>query len=129
MEPSRFVIDSNIFVAFYSEGDSSHKDALDILRELDQKTLVVHPYVIQEVSTVLAYKLGQYAAVQFLKDLEKSANTVIPVVDIRADIKNFSAEKKKISFTDAVLVALAKSMNAGLVTFDRQMLASFKKFG
>jgi predicted nucleic acid-binding protein len=126
MDPDRFVIDSNIFVAVYCEGDSSHRDALDILSELNQKTLIVHPYVIQETATVLAYKLGQYAAVQFLKDLENAANIIISGVDIKADIKSFSAIRKKISFTDAVLVALAKSMNAGLVTFDRQMLSMSK---
>jgi len=126
MEPDRFVIDSNIFVSVYYEGDSNHRKALDILSELNHKTLIVHPYVIQETATVLAYKLGQYAAVQFLKDLEKAANVVAPAVDINSDIKTFMAVRKKVSFTDAVLVALAKNMNAGLVTFDKQMLSIFK---
>jgi len=126
MEPDRFVIDSNIFVSAYYEGDNNHRKALDILSELNNKTLIVHPYVIQETATVLAYKLGQYVAVQFLKDLEKAANVVAPAVDINSDIKTFIAVRKKVSFTDAVLVALAKNMNAGLVTFDRQMLSIFK---
>src|ERR1700722_3749283 len=125
MESDRFVIDSNIFVAFYHEGDSDHKNALKVLSELNRKTLVVHPYVIQETATVLTYKFGQAMAVIFLKDLENAANIVIPAVDVKTDIKNFIAIKKKISFTDAVLVGLAKEMNANLVTFDRQMLALF----
>lgn len=35
MEPDRFVIDSNTFVAVYHEGDVNHRKALDILSELN----------------------------------------------------------------------------------------------
>ena len=125
MVSDRFIIDSNIFVAFYYEGDSNHKKALKILSELNQKTLVIHPYVIQETATVLTYKLGHSLAAQFLKDLENAANTIISGIDIKTDIKNFIAVRKKISFTDAALLGLAKEMNASLVTFDRQMPALF----
>jgi predicted nucleic acid-binding protein len=127
MELNRYVIDSNIFVAFYYDGDVDHKRALQILRELNSQLLVVHPYVIQETATVLAYKLGQLAAVNFLNDLENSVNVSIPPVDVKIDIKNFISLQKKISFTDSSLIALAKQLNAQMVTFDRQMLSIFKK--
>ncbi|MDR3642386.1 MAG: PIN domain-containing protein [Candidatus Doudnabacteria bacterium] len=127
MEPDRFIIDSNIFVAAYYEGDSNHKNALKVLSELNKKTLIVHPYVIQETATVLTYKLGQYVAIQFLKDIQNATNAVIPVIDVQSDIRFFISVKKKISFTDAALVGLATDMSAGLVTFDKQMLGLAKK--
>jgi len=127
MEFERFVIDSNVFVALYSKADSHHKEAYKVFRELESKALIVHPYVIQETATVLAYKLGQKAAVKFLNDIEDAANIVVPLIDIRKEMASFISIKKKISFTDAVLVGLAKTMSAKLITFDSQMLALFKK--
>jgi predicted nucleic acid-binding protein len=126
MESDRFVIDSNVFVAAYYQGDSSHTEAIKILSGLNNKILIVHPFVLQETATVLADKLGKQAAVNFLTDIENAANVVIPAVDIKEEIKYFISVKKKISFTDASLIALAKQMKAHLVTFDRQMLSSFK---
>lgn len=126
MEFERFVVDSNIFVAVYHEGDSNHKNALKLLSGLGRQTLIVHPYVIQETATVLTYKFGQQTAIHFLNDLDKAANVVIPFVDVKAEMQNFVALDKKLSFTDTALIGLAKKMNAGLATFDRQMLALFQ---
>ncbi|OGZ02394.1 MAG: hypothetical protein A2946_00390 [Candidatus Liptonbacteria bacterium RIFCSPLOWO2_01_FULL_53_13] len=121
-----FVVDSNVFVAFYYEGDAHHRDAVEIIKEIDRKTIVLHPYAIQETATVLAYKFGMAAARKFLSDVTNSPNVLIPSVDISNDIVAFIGVRKKVSFADAALVALAKQINADLVTFDRQMLALFK---
>ena len=121
-ESNFFVIDSSIFVAFYHGGDSLHNDAVNIMRALDAKTLVIHPYVIQETATVLAYKFGHTQAKKFLEDISTSAHVIIPPVDITADITNFSHANRKMSFTDITLMSLAKRMGAKLVTFDSQML-------
>lgn len=126
MEPEKFVIDSNIFVAFYYGADVNHANAVKVLADLETKILIVHPYVIQETATVLAYKAGRKLAVLFLDDLSKSVNIIIPFVHIEEDIKSFQNTSKKISFTDSALVGLTKLMNAQLVTFDRQLLRSFK---
>ena len=108
MEFKKFVIDSNIFVAFYYQDDESHKQALEILKDLDDKLLIVHPYVIQETATVLAYKLGQAAAVQFLSDVKTAENILIPAVNVKEDIQSFIEVGKKLSFTDTALIALAQ---------------------
>jgi predicted nucleic acid-binding protein len=127
MEPDKFVVDSSVFVAFYHQGEHNHQTALEILASLKDKALIVHPYVIQETATVLTYKLGRDAAVKFLSDIEAAANVYIPFVDMAGEIHGFIAEKKKISFTDSALLVLAKKQKAQLLTFDRQMLASFKE--
>lgn len=121
-----FVIDSNVFIAFYHGNDERHRDALRVMEELDGKTLIVHPYVIQETATVLAYKFGLATARAFLSDAASASNLLIPPVDMRSDIDGFMEIGKKVSFTDAVLVRLARQMNAHLVTFDKQMLALLK---
>jgi predicted nucleic acid-binding protein len=126
MVSSPFVIDSNVFVSLYYEGDKKHTDAVAIFKELNDKILIVHPYVIQETVTVLSYKLGLVVARGFLEDITDILHVSIPVVDIMCDIENFKRVDKKISFTDVALVNMAKRMNAHLVTFDEQMLSLFR---
>ena len=127
MASDRCVIDSSVFVAFYREVDSLHVDALAIMREIADATLVVHPYVIQETTTVLAYAVGLPLAKQFLIDIGASPNVFIPPVDMQREIQSFKNVKVKISFTDSALVALAKDLGARLITFDMQMLSLARK--
>lgn len=127
MEPSRCVIDSSVFVAFYRDIDTLHTDALRVMQDLSGAVLVVHPYVIQETATVLAYGSGLLIAKQFLADITASSDIFIPTLDIQRDIRLFSNSSAKLSFTDLALIGLAKEMGIPLVTFDRKMLALSKK--
>lgn len=120
-----FVIDSSVFVAFYYEGDSNHTEAVKIIEGLDSEIRIVHPYIIQETATVLAYKLGINPAVDFLEDVINSPRIFVPFVDIYDDISKFKRAGKKMSFSDVTLVMLAKRERAQLVTFDKQMLSLF----
>ena len=125
MELDKFIIDSNVFVAFYYNGDNDHERALKIMADLDPRTLIIHPYVILETASVLTYKLGHAVAKEFLASIFVW-NVYIPPVNIQGDIEYFQNLGKKISFTDATLINLAKNMNAPLVTFDRQMISLLK---
>ena len=127
MEPNLFVIDSCVFIAAFYQEDSKHREAIQIFSDLQLKSFIVHPYVIQETATVLTYKLGPYAAFLFIQTITKAANATITSVDIGTEMNYFISLKKKVSFTDSTLINLAKTLNAGLVTFDKQMLALFKK--
>ena len=126
MESNHCIVDSSLFVAFYRDVDALHADALRIMRELAESTLVVHPYVIQETATVLAYRCSVAVAKQFLTDIVDATNVVIPAVDVRYDIQHFMSIKTKISFTDIALIELARTTGARVVTFDRQILSFFK---
>ena len=127
METNHCVVDSSVFVAFYREIDVLHTDALRIMEELSESTLVVHPYVIQETTTVLAYGSGLSIAKRFLADITIASNIFIPSLDIQRDIQLFSNSNTKLSFTDIALIGLAKEMGSSLITFDRKMLALYKK--
>ena len=97
------------------------------MRELADYTLVVHPYVIQETATILAYRADIAVAKQFLTDISTTSNVIIPAVDIRYDIGRFIAANKKMSFTDIALVGLAQTSRARIVTFDNQILSLFRE--
>lgn len=121
MESKTFVVDSSVFIARYDELDTNHDNATLILRELSQALLIIHPYVVQEVVTVLTYKFGAAAGKQFIDDIRRSENILIPAVDINTDMEYFRSHSKKISFTDSSLINLSESLNASLLTFDKQM--------
>lgn len=56
-----------------------------------------------------------------------SYQVFIPAVDSKADIEFFQKLNKRISFTDAALIRLAKEIGGELVTFDRQMMSLVRK--
>ena len=127
MESRPVVVDSSVFVALYCESDSQHAQAVSAMNDLKDAAIVVHPYVVQETATVLAYRFGAKLAKIFVADIKNAPNIHIPTVDLKRDIDHFTLQKKKMSFTDSALIGLAQSMNAILLTFDRQMLSSLKK--
>ena len=123
---TKYIIDSSVFVAFYYEGDQNHENALAIIKEISGKTLIVHPYVVSEVATVLTYKISKKIAETFLSDVIGVDDIHIPNPDVLLESEFFIFQKKKISFTDATLVYLAKKLNAKLITFDKQMISLLK---
>ena len=128
MEPTdRVVLDSSVILAFYSEIDQFHAEAVRAVGDLEQRISIVHPYVIQEVATLLTYRLGVEAAGQFLDDIRSATNVLIPAVDVEKDIAYFLRVNRKISFTDIALIRLAEEMEASLFTFDRQLRALFRR--
>jgi len=122
---NRAVVDSSVFIAYYWGLDSQHTKAVRIMDELASSSLIVHPYVIQEVATVLTKRLGLSIAKRFLAAICEGSNVEIPWVDVHADIDAFQALKTSLSFTDITLIRLAKSTHVALITFDRQMLSLF----
>lgn len=97
------------------------------MQELAEATLIIHPYVIQETTTVLAYGAGVQLAKQFLSDIENASNVQIASVFVEADMQAFRDFNAKLSFTDTALIRLARERGCHLITLDRQMLRLSKK--
>ena len=127
MENNSFILDSSILIAFYNEEDSQHLKALKIVNNLDGKIIFVHPYVIEEVSTVLTYKSGVANAKKFLNNVLNSENVMIHWNNVKEEINFFIKLNKKISFTDSALVNLSKNKKIPLLTFDKQITSILKK--
>ncbi|MEK7128249.1 MAG: PIN domain-containing protein [Patescibacteria group bacterium] len=127
MESDRFIVDSSILVSFYHQEDVNHPEALRIMSGLEQKFLVIHPYVIQEVITVLTYKAGNKIAAEFISDIfENAPDILIPALNVQNDAEFFKILNKKISLTDATLVNLSKTLHLPVVTFDKQIISLIK---
>lgn len=127
MESDRFIVDSNVFIAFYYEYDSDHAESVRVMSDLEHKLLIIHPYVVQEVVTVLTYKAGNKVANEFISDIfENAPDVLIPIVTTQGDVEFFKTLNKKISLTDATLINLSENLHLPVVTFDRQMIALLK---
>ena len=126
MGSSDCLIDTSVFVAFYRDIDSQHTKAKEVMAAISSRTIIVHPYVIQETATVLTNKCCVDIAERFLQDITAGGNVIIPSVDVRNDIQAFLEFHRKISFTDVALIYLSKQASAQLITFDQQMLGLSK---
>ena len=125
---NKIILDSNIFVAFYFENDSLHNDALKIMQEIVDFTIILPYCVIQEVSTILTYRIWKHAADTFLEDIKLASNIILVDNNLTEEIDFFGKIKNKISFTDVSLIHLSLKFNALLITFDKQLLSIANKF-
>jgi predicted nucleic acid-binding protein len=128
VQNDKIVVDSSVLVALYCKSDANHGQAKIIFSEMENATIIIHPYVIQETTTVLTYVLGFSTAKEFLNDIEQASNVLFSHVIIAMDIEVFRKVSRKISFTDVAVVALAHKEKAQLLTFDKQMITLAKTF-
>jgi predicted nucleic acid-binding protein len=110
-----------VLIAFYVADDSCHQDAVAILKEIELATLLIHPYVVQEVVSVLTYKVGVAIAKKFITDLQQANNISIIPVDVAKDLRSFAALNKRISLVDSTLLDIAHTLQVPLVTFDKEL--------
>lgn len=128
MEHQSIIVDSSFLVALYITDDSQHEMAEKIAKQMMdvEKTIIMHPYVIQEVATILTYRMGMILTKRFLDDLFASASVRIPQVNAPQEADFFKRVNKRMSFTDITLVHLAKQMGVPILSFDRQILSLLK---
>jgi predicted nucleic acid-binding protein len=127
MVSSTVVVDSSVLVAFYLTDDSQHDNAVQVLSEVREMNMLLHPFVIQEVVTVLTYRSGVALAKNFVSDVQQADNVFITNLNVEADLSAFKKLRLKISLADIAVVSLASEQKAQLLTFDQQMLAAAKK--
>jgi predicted nucleic acid-binding protein len=127
MDSNSYIIDSSIIIAAYDTNDTLHDRALVLIKNIENKTLHLHPYVIQEVVTVLSYRFGSIVAKIFLENVKIAENLSIPfVLDVKGEMEFFGKLNKKISFTDASLVKMARDKRIPVLTFDKQIISILK---
>lgn len=126
MAKDRQILDSNIFIAFYFRGDTLHQEAIKLVKSLNNCEILVPYCVIQEVTTILTYRLGKKVADNFIDDISNAHNCFLIDNNIYEEIIFFRKTNKKLSFTDLSLIFLAKKYKAPLITFDKQLRNFYK---
>ena len=89
MANNKFLIDTNIFIGFYLTNDTNHEISRSILKEAARSEVMIPYCVIQEVSTLLTYRLGKEKANEFLMDISCTDNISLISTDLNNEIEFF----------------------------------------
>ena len=121
------LVDSSVWVALYLDDDSQHVKAQRLIATLHAPFYV--PYgVLEETASVLTYKGSKAHADRFVEFVELSSDIVYLDPDWRVDAAAFRSIGSRISFTDAVLLELSRTLSdTKLVTFDQQLLRLYRR--
>lgn len=131
----RLFIDTSAFVALEDEDDEEHKAALDYREKIRReetlfRVLYSSNYILDEVVTLLRFKLGHQAAVAFGENLRRSK--IVRILRVTPTIEDNAWKifkqygDKDFSFTDCTSFALMEqeAMSTAF-TFDKH----FQQYG
>ena len=120
------VLDSSFLVAFHNTRDAHHAAAARVMPELISGTwgrVLLPEYVFLEVATVLLARRGRAITTKVTSILLDAREVeLVPCSEYFAEtVKTFQSQPgRKLSFTDAAIVAIAQRREASAVaTFDR----------
>ena len=115
------ILDSNIWIAYLNEVDSTHQLALKIFQKTNTKDILITEYLLLEIVTILKQIQGYKSAQEFIQLLTDENISFI-------ESKNFYAEtlllfqalkENKLSFVDVSLLHLSRKYEVR--TFDKDL--------
>lgn len=119
------LLDSNIWIGFFSKDDNLHTSAVEIFEALQQssKKILITEYVILETTSVLSQRVGKELANAFINRIDNSDRVIIQP----SSSKHFKhlvyfytqSSYSKLSFVDHHLLLLSKLFE--VKTFDREL--------
>ena len=123
-----FLLDSNIFIAYFRSNDFHKDKATNLIESLD--SFFITDNVLFEVGTVLLLKEGPVIAEKATKFL--SENNIITILKLNTQefldtVSNFPYQNSKLSFIDISLLILAKNRNLKLISFDEELMKAYEK--
>lgn len=122
----KHLVDSSVWVGLFLDFDVQHRKAVQLVHKL--KGVLYIPYcVLNEVATVLVYKHSKAQADQFLDYIAQNRDIKLVSDSSKEEIRFYRTISHRISFTDAALLYLSETLDAELITFDRQLNRIAKK--
>ena len=116
------ILDSNVWIALLSEGDSNHKQACVIFDTI-RGEIALPEYIVLEVCTVLTLMSSKKLALKFLEFAQDNQDVQLLSSDqhvFGAILKHYVASGPiKLSFVDLALVYFSRGYL--VVTFDKQL--------
>ena len=114
------LVDSSVWIALFLDFDTQHKKAELLFAKL--KGAIYLPYcVLNEVTTILAYKHSKRQADQFLDFIEENPSINLLHDSVSEEMIFYKTLQARLSFTDAALLLFSKTTKAELLTFDKQL--------
>lgn len=124
------IVDASFLVALFLPEDVHHEKAVKVLKQHKDHVLIIVDRIIEETMAVLIYKKSIHYAFQVLQRLQ--ANKMVHMYDIDARLQKDIFELmqrvgKRLSFTDYVVVFLARYYGVYALCFDKEILKLAKK--
>lgn len=114
--------DADFYIGLYNHGDEHHQKCKSFIEKISDE-IVTSLDVIDEVSTKLSYYLSKDIADKFLIRIEKEkVHLVYPDANLFLKAKDIfrSQSSKKVSFTDCINMAIARSLDiTTFLSFDK----------
>ncbi|MBI2410762.1 MAG: PIN domain-containing protein [Candidatus Kerfeldbacteria bacterium] len=130
-----YLTDANIWIAYFDKGETQSELAKEFLEFMIEQyyPIIISSLVIQEVMTVLLYKNKHTLAQDFMEYIQRQPTISILSVDESLLEKITVYMKKhqfrpKLSFTDWSLLFLTEHAKLDLVTLDKQLANTYKRF-
>jgi len=117
----KYIIDTSFFISLFLEEDINHEEAKNILKEKSILTndVIMNPFIIEEVFTILTYKWWKKFSDNFFKSL-KIFNIIYSSTSMEKYINFYSNVEQKISFADISIIYDWIYYNCELISFDKQ---------
>lgn len=121
-----YIVDSSVWIALFLDFDIQHKKAVRFFDGL-RGTFYMPYCIVNEVTTVLAYKHSKQQADNFLNYAENNHDIVLIDDSFQEEISFYKSLPHKVSFTDAAFLFLSEKLSAELATFDKQLIRIARK--
>lgn len=116
------ILDSSIWVAFFSQKDSQRQKAKEFFPGLKTQEIILLDHIYAEIMNVLRIRAGDEECIKFKRFLNifriRISLTALDVINM-ANIYFF--QFKKLSFTDCIILASSKISNYEIATFDNSL--------
>lgn len=120
------LVDSSVLVALFLDFDTQHTKAERVWRQLQGHIYI--PYcVANEVITILTYKHSKQQADKFIDFLAGVDEIEVIEDTFQREAEFYKKLNARVSFTDAALILFSLRLQAGLITFDKQLERLAKK--
>ena len=115
--PPRIFIDTSAFLALEDESDQYHEAALQFREQVLRKKryeIITTSYILDETRTLIRFRIGIRASIDFSKKIRKSK--VIKIVQVSSEIEEKTLDifekydDKDFSFTDCVSFVVMREM-------------------
>lgn len=128
------LIDSNVWIAFYNENDSTHAQAIAVMMQLEQAqaAIFVSNFIFQETWTLLRLSQQPEKATRFVQAITHTQHIQQFDIDqywIRETIDFFHSinNRSKQSLTDFTNMFLSLTFGFTLVSFDKKMMSLYRR--
>jgi len=121
------IFDSNIWIAYLIESDSTHKKAVKLFQQTKSKDILITEYLLLEIVTVLKQVEGFEMAQKFIQQITNENISFIESRHFYAQTLLLfqSLRENKLSFVDVSLLYLSKKYE--VKTFDKELGKALKK--